>query len=139
VAHHYQLANALTAATAITAYLTALGADLPISPGMSPGQPVFRERIRLLEASVKRGASLFGVRCGACHRPTEVAPAVRIFPRMSRGRPQSLETFLVDHRPSGRPLDWAGREVADIAAYLVSHLAGRPVGARLEHAQKEHP
>ncbi len=58
---------------------------------------------------------------------------------MNQGQPQSLETFLVCHRSTGRPLDWAGQEVADIAAYLVSHLAGRPVGARMEHAQKENP
>ena len=139
VARHYRLPNALPAVTAITAYLTALGADLPVSPGMSPGQAVFPERLRLLEASVTRGASLFGARCGDCHRPAEVAPAVRMFPRMNQGQPQSLETFLVGHRSTGRPLDWAGQEVADIAAYLVSHLAGRPVGARMEHAQKENP
>ncbi len=139
VARHYRLPDARPAATAITAYLTALGADLPVSPGMSPGQAVFPERLRLLEASVTRGASLFGARCGDCHRPAEVAPAVGMFPRMSQGRPQSLETFLVCHRSTGRPLDWEGQEVADIAAYLVSHLAGRPVGARMEHAQKENP
>src|SRR5713101_2403165 len=139
VARHYRLPDARPAATAITAYLTALGADLPVSPGMSPGQAVFPERLRLLEASVTRGAALFGARCGDCHRPAEVAPAVGMFPRMSQGRPQSLETFLVCHRSTGRPLDWAGQEVADIAAYLVSHLVGRPVGARMEHAQKENP
>ncbi len=139
VARHYRLPDARPAATAITAYLTALGADLPISPGMSPGQAVFPERLRLLEASVTQGAALFGARCGDCHRPAEVAPAVGMFPRMSQGWPQSLETFLVGHRSTGRPLDWAGQEVADIAAYLVSHLAGRPVGARMEHAQKENP
>jgi len=128
VARHYRLPDALTAATAITAYLTTLGADLPVSPGISPGQPVFPERICQLEASVERGASIFSARCGSCHQPAEIAPATRMFPRMSRGRPHSLETFLVSHRPFGRPLDWAGQEMADVVAYLVSHLAGRPVG-----------
>lgn len=133
VARHYRLADVLTAATAITAYQTALGADLPVSPGMSPGQPVFPERIRQLEASVTRGASIFSTRCASCHQPAEVAPAARMFPRMSRGLPESLETFLVSHRPSDRPLDWAGQETADVVGYLVSHLAGQPVRARKEN------
>jgi hypothetical protein len=62
-----------------------------------------------------------------------------MFPRISRGEPQSLETFLTGHRPSGRPLDWAGREMADVVAHLVSHLAGRPVAPRMEQARKENP
>lgn len=133
VARHYRLPDVLPAATAITAYQTALGADLPVSPGMSPGQPAFPDRIRQLEASVTRGASAFSTRCGSCHQPAEVAPAARMFPRMSRGVPESLETFLVRHRPSSRPLDWAGQETADVLAYLVSHLAGQPVGPRKEN------
>jgi mono/diheme cytochrome c family protein len=135
VARHYRLPNALPAATAITAYLTALGADLPVSPGMSPGQAVFPERIRQLDASVGRGASVFTSRCDSCHRSAEIAPAVLAFPRAS----QPLETFLAGHRPSSRPLDWAGQEVADVVAYLVSHLAGRPVGGRTEQARTETP
>ena len=55
VARHYRRPDALPVATAITAYLTALGADLPVSPGMSPGQPVFPERIRQLrDRALKR-------------------------------------------------------------------------------------
>ncbi|MGH7418254.1 MAG: c-type cytochrome, partial [Candidatus Rokuibacteriota bacterium] len=122
VARHYRLPDALPAATAITAYLTTLGADLPVSPGISSGQPVFAERIRQLEASVERGTAVFGARCDSCHQPARIAPATRMFPRMSRGQAQSLEIFLVSHRPSGRPLDWAGQEVADVVAYLVSRL-----------------
>ncbi len=121
VARHYRLPDALPAATAVTAYLTALGADLPPSPGMSPGQPMFPERIRQLNASVRRGASVFTERCDSCHRSARVAPAALRFPRVS----QPLETFLAGHRPSGRPLDWAGQEVADVVAYLVSCIAGR--------------
>ena len=135
VARHYRLPDALPAATAITAYLTALGADLAVSPGMSPGQPVFPDRIRQLDASVRRGASVFIARCSSCHRSAEVAPAVLTFPRAS----QPLETFLAGHRPSGRPLDWAGQEVADVVAYLVSRIAGRPVGGRTEQVRKEIP
>jgi cellulose synthase/poly-beta-1,6-N-acetylglucosamine synthase-like glycosyltransferase/cytochrome c553 len=139
VARHYRLADALTAATAITAYVTTLGADLPVSPGMSPGQPVFPERIRMLEASVKRGASAFIARCGSCHQPDEVAPAASRFPRMSGEQGQSLETFLACHPTSGRPLDWAGQETADIVAYLVSHLAGRPAGLQTEQTHEGKP
>jgi len=135
VARHYRLTEALPAATAITAYLTALGADLPLSPGMSPGQPVFPDRIRQLDASVGRGASVFTARCDSCHRAAEVAPAVLAHPRASR----PLETFLAGHRLSGRPLDWAGQEVADVVAYLVSRMAGRPVGGRAKPAGKETP
>jgi cytochrome c553 len=133
VARHYRLPDVLPAATAITAYQTALGADLPVSPGMSPGQPVFPDRIRQLEANVTRGASAFSTRCGSCHQPAEVAPAARMFPRMSRGLPESLEKFLASHRPSDPPLDWAGQETADAVAYLVSHLAAQPVRARKEN------
>src|SRR3989304_360824 len=46
VARHYGLPDPLTAATAITAFLTSLGADVPISPGLSAGQPVFPTRMR---------------------------------------------------------------------------------------------
>jgi len=139
VARHYRLPDALPAATAITAYLTALGADRPLSPGMSPGQPVFPARMRELDESVRRGASVFVARCGSCHRPAEVAPAVHTFPRVSHARAQSLETFLADHRASGRPLDWAGQEVADVVAHLVAGLAGGPGGARTEQARQEGP
>lgn len=135
VARHYRLPDALPAATAITAYLTALGADLAVSPGMSPGQPVFPDRIRELDASVRRGVSVFTARCDSCHRAAEVASAALAFP----GAGQPLETFLAGHRPSGRPLDWAGQEMADVVAYLVSRMAGRPVGGRTEQAREETP
>ncbi|HKW92205.1 MAG TPA: glycosyltransferase [Methylomirabilota bacterium] len=142
VTRHYKVPDALPAATVITAYLTSLGADLPVSPGISAGQPVFPERIRQLEASVRRGASAFDARCGACHQPAAIAPATRMFPRLSNGQAQSLEAFLVGHRPSGEPLDWAGQEMADIVAYVVSQLASQPRAAALTRAapgRKEHP
>ena len=129
VARHYRLEDPLPAATAITAYLTALAADLPVSPGVSPGQPLFPHRLRQLEASVSRGARSFGARCAGCHRPAEVAPATRRFPRPWPEPPQSLETFLTGHRPSRPPLDWSDPEMADLVAYLVSHLAGEPLGS----------
>src|SRR5262249_250145 len=142
VALHYRLADALPAATAITAYLTTLGADLPTSPGISVGQPVFPERIRRLEASVRRGARSFHARCGGSHQSAAIAVTARMFPRMSRGQPQSIETFLASHRLSARPLDWAGQEMADLVAYLMSKAADRPRGIRTtqaEPAPKENP
>jgi mono/diheme cytochrome c family protein len=139
VARHYRLQDPRAAATAITAYLTALGADLPVSPGLSPGQPVFPQRLRQLEASVGRGAAVFSARCAACHRPAGVASVARAFPRMGGGQPQTPEMFLMGHRPSGRALDWSDPEMADLVAYLVSHLSGRPVGVRVEPTRKETP
>jgi cytochrome c553 len=142
VALHYRLADPLPVATAITAYLTTLGANVSTSPGISVGQPVFPERIRRLEASVRRGASGFGTRCVVCHQSAAIASTARMFPRMSGGRPQSLETFLVSHRASDRPLDWAGQEMADLVAYLMSQAADRPRGtgtAQAEPASKENP
>ncbi len=142
IARHYRLPDVLRAATAITAYLTTLGADLPISPGISAGQPVFPERIRQLRASVRRGESAFDARCGGCHQPAPIALATRLFPRVSPRGPQSFEAFVLSHRAVGRPLDWAGQEMADLVAYLAAQLAGRPQAtntARAEAARKEHP
>lgn len=137
VARHYRLADPRPAATAITAYLTALGADLPVSPGMSPGQPVFPERIRQLESSVQRGRRLFGRRCAACHRVGVVAAALRSFPRLRDGHADSAESFLASHRARAKPLAWNGQAVADLVAYLTSTRAGQPVGLSPAVAAKE--
>lgn len=137
VTRHYRLADPRPAATAITAYLTALGAGLPVSPGVSPGQPVFPERIRQLESSVQRGRRLFGRRCAACHRVGVVAAALRSFPRLRDGRADSAESFLASHRARAKPLAWNGQAVADLVAYLTSMLAGQPVGPDPAVAAKE--
>lgn len=141
VARHYRLADPLRAATAITAYLRAQGAGLPVSPGMSRGQPVFPARMEALVESVRRGARLFDVRCGRCHRPERVAPWWTAFPRVRDGRPQPLEVFLEQHGPvrdpGGRALGWDSPETADLLAYLVSRLAGRPVNAERHSRQEE--
>jgi mono/diheme cytochrome c family protein len=134
---HYRIEDPLPAATAITAYLTALAGDRPVSPGVDPGQPTFPDRLRQLRASVGRGARSFGSRCGSCHRPADVAPATRRFPRSGSQPPQSLETFLAGHRPSRPPLDWSDPEMADLVAYLVSHLAGQPLGSPTKSTGKE--
>jgi len=139
VARHYRLADPVPAATAITAYLTALGQDVPVSPGISAGQPVFPARIRQLRASVERGGGVFAERCSDCHRAAEVAPSVRGFPRVRRERAESLEGFLSSHRPRGAHLRWDGQAMADLAAYLMSHLRGQPLGLSTRHAKQEPP
>lgn len=130
VARHYRLADPLRAATAITAYLGAQGAGLPLSPGMSPGQPVFSGRMEALADSVRRGGRLFDVRCGRCHRPERVTPSWTAFPRVRDGHPEPLEVFLERHgsarESSGRPPGWDSPETADLLAYLVFRLTGRP-------------
>lgn len=139
VARHYRLPDPRAAATAITAYLMALGADLPISPGVSPGEPVFPERIRRLELSVQRGRGLFGRRCAGCHDEAAVARATRAFPRLRDGRAESVESFLERHHVRGLPLAWDGQAVADLLAHLASTLAGQPVGHHPAPATKENP
>lgn len=139
VALHYRMADPRPAATAITAYLTALGMDLPLSPGISPGQPTFPERIRELAASVTRGRGIFARQCGECHRPSAMAASVRAFPRVRDGQAESLESFLEGHGSSRRPLAWDGQPMADVVAFLVSQLAGRPFVREAERGPKEQP
>jgi cellulose synthase/poly-beta-1,6-N-acetylglucosamine synthase-like glycosyltransferase/cytochrome c553 len=132
VSRHYRLPDPVPAATAITVYLVALGRDMSISPGISADQPVFPARIQALVQSVERGARVFADRCRNCHRAAAVAPAVRAFPRADGGRAESLESFLSMHRSRGRQLRWNSQAMADLAAYLVSQLAGRPLGVEKE-------
>lgn len=127
VIRHYRLADPRPAATAITAYLAWLGAGVPVSPGISVGQPVFTERLRQLARSRARGRRLYAERCAACHEPASLAAAAGGFPRLAQGRPQSIEGFLETHRPRGRLMAWDGPSMADLLAYLVSHAAGRPL------------
>jgi cytochrome c553 len=128
VARHYGLEDPQPAATAITAYLTTLGADTVISPGVSAGQPVFPERMARLAASVTRGEGLYTRRCENCHAAAEAAERVPAFPRLRGGRAESLESFLEDHHPRPPRLRWDSQEVADLLAALVARLAGRPLG-----------
>jgi mono/diheme cytochrome c family protein len=127
VARHYRLADPLSAAVAITAYLTALGADSPVTPGIAAGQPVFPGRIRQLALSVERGANVFERGCGGCHQAVAVAPSALAFSRVGDGRAEALETFLASHDPWEERLDWNSQAMADLSAYLVSHLAGQPL------------
>lgn len=137
VERHYRLPDPLAAATAITAFLTSQGAGVPISPGVSNGQPVFSARMEELAASVVRGERLYTSRCGQCHRASTVAPSVTAFPRVVRGRAESLEGFLERHQSLGRRLAWDGPAMADLMAYLASQVAGRPVGLPTYQASQE--
>ena len=141
VTRHYRLEDPLAAATAITAYLTALGGDVPISPGIDASQPVFPERIRQLTASVGRGETLFAHRCQPCHRPEAVAPRLARFPRLRSGRPEPIEGYLEVHAPAGAApgLAWNGQGMADVIAFLVSRRVGRPVAGPPDHTGKEAP
>ena len=131
VALHYQLADPRPAAAAITAYLTALGADLAVTPGVALGQPVFPDRLVRLRASVTRGNRLFGRRCAGCHQPAEVARRLPAFPRRRDGRAESVEGFLEDHHPHAPRLRWDGQPIADLVAALVARLDGRPLGKEI--------
>ncbi len=117
VARHYRLSAPRRVAAAITAYLAAHGADIPLSPGISAGQPVFPQRLQALVASVKRGRALFARRCDACHRAGEAARALTAFPRAVDGRVESLEEFVERHRGEGPPA-WDSQATADLIAYL---------------------
>ena len=137
VARHYGLPDSLPAATAITAFLTSQGADVPISPGVSAGQPVFPTRMRELAASVVRGGRLYARTCSQCHDAKAVAPSITAFPRVVDGRAESLEGFLERHHSLKRSLAWDGPAMADLIAYLTSRAPGRPIGLQMYQASQE--
>jgi cytochrome c553 len=128
VRRHYGLADPEQPAVAITAYLISRGSGVPVSPGIVAGQPVFEGRLRALEVSVGRGAQLFGRRCRSCHVPSAVARTTFRFPRAAAGQAESLERFLGRHRSARSPLGWDDQPAADLIAFLMSTLAGQPVG-----------
>ena len=128
VQRHYELPDPERAALAITAYLTWRGAGVPVSPGIVAGQPVFDGRLQALAESVGRGEWLYARRCQSCHDPGAVAPAALRFPRAANGQVESLEGFLGRHRPERPSPGRDGQPTADVIAFLMSRLAGRPVG-----------
>ena len=128
VQRHYGLPDPERAALAITAYLISLGGDVPVSPGIVAGQPVFESRLRALAESVGRGERLYTRRCRGCHDPDGVAPAALLFPRAVNGEVESLERFLGRHRPDRPPLVWDGQLTADVVSFLMSRLVGQPAG-----------
>ncbi len=117
VTRHYRLSDPRRAAAAITAYLVSQGAGVPLSPGISPGQPVFPERLRALAASVERGRALWKRRCEACHRARDMAPTVTAYPRVVSDHVESLEEFVEQHC-AGPQLAWNSQATADLIAYL---------------------
>jgi cytochrome c553 len=132
VARHYRLEDPLPAAAALTAYLTWLGTGLPISPGVSVGQPVFPDRMRALAASADRGSRLFARRCLRCHETADIAPAATAFPRVVGGQPETLEGFLESHPILSPPLPWGSPGMADLIAYLVSCVKGLPISLAID-------
>lgn len=132
VARHYRLEDPLPAAAALTAYVTWLGAGLPISPGVSVGQPVFPDRMRALAASADRGSRVFARRCLRCHAAADIAPAATAFPRVVGGRVETLESFLEGHSASSQALPWDSPATADLVAYLVSWVKGLPIGLAID-------
>jgi cytochrome c553 len=138
VRRHYGLGDPLPAATAITAYLTARGAGVPLSPGAAEGQPVLPERMRALAASVARGRALHVDRCASCHEPARLAALVTKFPRAVGARTESVERFVEGHARGEPPLAWEAPAMADLIAYLVSHRAGRPLAAEPFGAGEDH-
>ncbi len=139
VERHYRACDPLPIATAITAYLTALGRDLPVTPGVTPDQPVFPERLQALAASVRRGGQGFIDHCRACHGLDDLAPALRRFPRPMEGTARSLEAYVESHSEEPR-LRWDGQPVADLMASLASRLAMEEgMRAGRDHPRKEQP
>jgi mono/diheme cytochrome c family protein len=129
VQRHYGLPDPDRPALAITAYLTAQGAGIPVSPGIVAGQPVFEGRLRALAESVARGERLYARWCRSCHVLGAVAPAALLFPPVVNGQVQPLERFLGRHRPELPPVGVDGDPPTDVIAFLMSRLAGRPVGS----------
>jgi len=128
VQRHYRLPDAERPALAITAYLTSRGAGVSISPGIVTGQPVFEGRLRALSESVARGERLYARWCRSCHEAGAVAPAALLFPLVRNGQVEPLERFLGRHQPELPLLASDGLPATDVIAYVVSRLAGRPVG-----------
>jgi mono/diheme cytochrome c family protein len=125
VKRHYGHTDPRPAATAITAYLAAQAAGLPLTPGRAERQPAFAPRLRALGESVERGRLLYAHRCATCHASVAIAPTLAAFPRVRGGRPESLEDFLEHHAGTQRALAWDSPAMADVIAYLTTEVAGR--------------
>jgi len=126
VARHYGPRDARPAAIAISAFLAARGVGLPITPGVTPDQPIFPTRMRALAESVERGRTLYVGRCGACHDAATIAPRAGGFLRTTA---EPAEIFLEGHRPAGPPISWNSLAMADLLAYLLAHRTGESVTA----------
>jgi hypothetical protein len=137
VALHYRDPAPRHAATAITAYLTALGGGHPITPGIVAGRPVFEARMKALAESVERGARHYATHCARCHTLGAVAAAAGDLPRQIRARAITTEAFLERHGVGGRGVPWDGAAVADVMAFLVRRGAGRALEPISRHIAQE--
>jgi mono/diheme cytochrome c family protein len=126
VERHYGPRDPRPAAVAISAFLAARGVGLPITPGVTPDQPIFPTRMRALAESVERGRRLYARRCGACHVAARIAPRAGGFLRTTA---QPVEIFVEGHQPAGSPISWNSLAMADLLAYLLAHRMGEPVTA----------
>lgn len=118
---HYRHVDPLPAATAITAFVTIQGTGRPPTPGVTPGQPTFPQRLSALAQIAADGRALFARRCAACHAPDAIAPVLREFPRVRHGPAESLERFLETHAG----LAWDSTEATQVIAYLAVGSRGR--------------
>jgi hypothetical protein len=76
-----------------------------------------RVEYRALAASVERGRALWAQRCDACHRADNVPRTLIAYPRVVRGRLESLEEFVERHGAEAR-LTWNSQATTDLIAYL---------------------
>jgi hypothetical protein len=126
VVRHYGSRDPRPAAVAISAFLVARAVGLPITPGVTPNQPIFPTRMRALAESVERGRRLYARRCEACHVAARIAPRAGGFLRTTA---EPAEIFLEGHRPAGPPIPWNSLAMADLLAYLLADRTGEPVTA----------
>jgi cytochrome c553 len=117
---HYRIEAPLPEATAITAFLRAMGGTVPVSPGVAQGQPIIPSRLDRLRASGRRGRDVVTERCARCHEPQQLAFLAARFPRARSGAPESFESFVGKHAD----LPWDGPEIADLLAQLFARLEG---------------
>jgi mono/diheme cytochrome c family protein len=138
VRRHYGLRDPEPVAIALTAYVMSRGDGIRVSPGVVEGEPVFDGRQRALAQSVARGDRLYARRCAGCHASAAVAPAALLFPRVVDSRAESLERFISHHRPDAS-FSWNGQPVADLIAFMMSNLVGRPLGISSEGGRHPTP
>src|SRR2546425_344662 len=117
---------ALALITAVSAGPAPAGARAGSLPGRAAAQRRCGGRPRPLADSVARGERLSAGRCRSCHDLGDVPPAALRFPRAVNGQVESLERFLGGHPLSLSPLGWDGQPTADLIAFLISSVGGRP-------------
>src|SRR3989442_31250 len=98
----------------------------PAPAGRGAGRRVSEGGLRALADSVAGGEGLSAGGCRSCHDLGDVTPAALRFPRAVTGQVESLERFLGGHPPGLSPLGWDGQPTADLIAFLISSVGGRP-------------